>query len=234
MVLKIFVIIFGVALASAGEVQFSWLGFSFQLGGLIFESVRVVMIEVLVGSVKKMDPLVSLYYFAPVCAVSNLGVAFFTEWPTFQWEDVNRAGVWTLVLNASVAFLLNVSSVLLVSHWTLTPKITVTLTIAASDWQDIWLGPSSHGHTEEHSSGRSVGIPVAYQHHAPSDSGLHGSGPRFCALQIELVGAVGRCIWYACHCEIKGVEDSRPLVRLDKIYMPKAIETWFMKDICWI
>jgi hypothetical protein len=104
-----------VLLASAGEIHFSWVGFLYQLGGLIFESVRVVMIQALMSSSgMNMDPLVSLYYYAPVCAAINLFVAWAAEWQSFQWADVATAGVWMLVLNAFVAFLLNVSSVFLV------------------------------------------------------------------------------------------------------------------------
>ena len=61
-----------------------------------------------------MDPLVSLYYYAPVCAVMNAFVAVVTEMGTFQMGDVWRVGIFVLLANASVAFLLNISSVLLV------------------------------------------------------------------------------------------------------------------------
>ena len=62
----------------------------------------------------KMDPLVSLYYYAPVCTLMNLLVALVTEVPTFAMEDVWRVGFPILFLNASVAFALNVASVFLI------------------------------------------------------------------------------------------------------------------------
>ncbi|KAK8067157.1 hypothetical protein PG997_013904 [Apiospora hydei] len=119
MILKILVIVFGVLVASAGEIHFSWTGFFYSLGGLVFESVRVVMIQALMSGDdnagrRNMDPLVSLYYYAPVCAVTNFFVAWATEWPTFVWSDFIGAGPWMLVLNGLVAFLLNVSSVMLI------------------------------------------------------------------------------------------------------------------------
>jgi hypothetical protein len=115
-VFKILVIVFGVLLASAGEIRFSWIGFIYQLGGLVFESIRVVMIQALMSNDgANMDPLVSLYYYAPICAVMNLFVAWAAEWQSFQWSDIAEAGTWMLLLNAVVAFFLNVSSVLLVS-----------------------------------------------------------------------------------------------------------------------
>lgn len=63
----------------------------------------------------KMDPLVSLYYFAPACAVTNGVVTYFVELPRLTMGDINNLGIATLVANALVAFLLNVSVVLLVS-----------------------------------------------------------------------------------------------------------------------
>ncbi|KAH8664110.1 triose-phosphate transporter family-domain-containing protein [Xylariales sp. PMI_506] len=114
-VFKILVIVLGVLLASAGEIQFSWIGFLYQLGGLGFESLRVVMIQALMSNAgMSMDPLVSLYYYAPVCAIANIFVAFAAEWDSFQWSDIRHTGLLILLLNATIAFLLNVSSVLLI------------------------------------------------------------------------------------------------------------------------
>jgi drug/metabolite transporter (DMT)-like permease len=121
--LNILLIVFGVILASLGEIEFSWLGFIFQVGGIVFEAMRIVMVEVLLrgeGEIQKMDPLVSLYYYAPVCAVMNSIVALLTEAGTFKSEDLWRTGVSMLVLNAAVAFMLNVSSVFLVCY----PRLT--------------------------------------------------------------------------------------------------------------
>lgn len=115
---NILIIVSGVILASLGEIDFNWLGFVFQLGGIVFEAMRVVMIEVLLrgeGDLQKMDPLVSLYYYAPVCAVMNFFVAAATEFSTFKSEDMWNTGLGMLLLNAGVAFMLNVSSVFLVS-----------------------------------------------------------------------------------------------------------------------
>lgn len=105
----------GVALASAGEVRFSWVGFVFQMAGIAFEAMRLVMIQILLsGEDMRMDPLVSLYYYAPVCGAMNLIVALFTEVPYFQVDDLFKTGLSMLVLNALVAFMLNVASVFLV------------------------------------------------------------------------------------------------------------------------
>lgn len=113
-------IVAGVAIASYAEIEFSVHGFMFQLGGLIFEAIRLVLVQKLLNgrvddpNAYKMDPLVSLYYYAPVCAVMNLFIALVVEMPTFNYEDLFRVGPVILAANAAVAFLLNVSSVFLV------------------------------------------------------------------------------------------------------------------------
>lgn len=71
-----------------------------------------------------MDPLVSLYYYAPVCTAMNLLVAIAMEFRTFQVSDIYQAGVFTLLLNAAVAFMLNVSSVFLIGR---TSGLVITL-----------------------------------------------------------------------------------------------------------
>jgi hypothetical protein len=62
----------------------------------------------------KMDPLVSLYYYAPACAVINAICTLFIEIPTMQMSDIYRVGIFVLIANAAVAFALNVSVVFLV------------------------------------------------------------------------------------------------------------------------
>lgn len=108
-------IVVGVIIASFGELQFVMVGFLFQVAGIVFEATRLVMVERILSSKEfKMDPLVSLYYYAPACAVMNSIVLLFTELPTLTMNDIHRVGGLTLVANAGVAFLLNVSVVFLV------------------------------------------------------------------------------------------------------------------------
>ncbi|KAH6680472.1 triose-phosphate transporter [Halenospora varia] len=112
---NILIIVFGVALASFGEIKFSWIGFFYQAGGIFSEAIRLIMIQILLsGEGQKMDPLVSLYYYAPVCTVMNFLVAAAMELSTFKMSDAWNVGVFILVLNASVAFMLNVASVFLI------------------------------------------------------------------------------------------------------------------------
>ncbi|KAF4584491.1 triose-phosphate transporter [Ophiocordyceps camponoti-floridani] len=112
---NVLVIVAGVALASFGEIQFSLIGFLYQLGGIVFEAVRIVMIQVMLsGQGLNMDPIVGLYYYAPVCAGMNILVALFTEIPRFKWEDAASVGFFMLLLNALIAFMLNIASVFLI------------------------------------------------------------------------------------------------------------------------
>ena len=109
-------IVVGVMIASFGEIQFVLIGFLFQCGGIVFEAMRLVMVQQLLsGAEFKMDPLVSLYYFAPVCAIMNGAIALAVEVPRMKWVEVQNVGFSVLLLNAMVAFLLNVSVVFLVS-----------------------------------------------------------------------------------------------------------------------
>lgn len=102
----------GVAMASHGELHFNLLGFLTQAAAVAFEASRLVMIEILLHGLK-MDPLVSLHYYAPVCALINLLVIPFTEGLAPFYEIMNL-GPFILLSNAAVAFFLNVAAVFLV------------------------------------------------------------------------------------------------------------------------
>lgn len=126
---NILVIVVGVAVASLGEIEFSWIGFMFQCGGIVFEAMRLVLIQVMLSSEGlKMDPLVGLYYYAPVCAVMNMFVALGSEVPKFEMQHFWDAGPLMLILNALVAFMLNIASVCLV-RCSLTIIIWTLLTV---------------------------------------------------------------------------------------------------------
>jgi len=102
----------GVCMASYGELAFNLTGFVIQTGAVIFESSRLVMIQILLQGMK-MDPLVSLHYYAPVCAAINLLVLPFAE----GFEPFRQAmsmSFWIFLSNASIAFLLNVAAVFLI------------------------------------------------------------------------------------------------------------------------
>ncbi|KAF2240888.1 TPT-domain-containing protein [Trematosphaeria pertusa] len=124
-------IVIGVIIASLGEIKFVMIGFLFQCGGIVFEAIRLVMVQRLLSSAEfKMDPLVSLYYYAPACALMNGIVCLFTEFPVLTMEDIWRVGGFTLTANALIAFLLNVSVVFLIGK---TSSLVLTLSGVLKD-----------------------------------------------------------------------------------------------------
>ncbi|KAK7431273.1 hypothetical protein QQZ08_002044 [Neonectria magnoliae] len=114
---NILVIVAGVTMASFGEVHFSWIGLAFQLTGIVFEAVRVVLIQVLLSSAgMSMDPLVGLYYYAPLCAGINFVAACAIEIPHFTLESMTQSAWIMLLISAPVAFLLNLTSMILIGR----------------------------------------------------------------------------------------------------------------------
>ncbi|PSR83242.1 duf250 domain protein membrane protein [Coniella lustricola] len=123
--LNVSAIVIGVIIASFGEIKFNMIGFIYQMAGVAFEATRLTMVQrLLSGAEFKMDPLVSLYYFAPVCAAMNFVVALVWEVPKVSMAEVYNVGLFTFMLNGMVAFGLNVSVVLLIGK---TSSLVLTL-----------------------------------------------------------------------------------------------------------
>ncbi|KAL2755152.1 hypothetical protein ACRALDRAFT_1082681 [Sodiomyces alcalophilus JCM 7366] len=123
--LNVSIIVVGVIIASVGEIKFVWIGVIYQITGVICEALRLTMVQRLLSSADfKMDPLVSLYYFAPICAVMNFVVAAAWEIPRCSMDHVYNVGLFTFFLNGMCAFLLNVSVVFLIGK---TSSLVLTL-----------------------------------------------------------------------------------------------------------
>lgn len=161
------VIVVGVVIASFDEIQFDLTGFLYQLGGITFEALRLVLVQKLLNSAEyKMDPLVSLYYFAPVCALMNGLVSLFTEFPAMTMDDVYHVGIWTLLANAMIAFLLNVAVVFLVYS---SARLSSTdLTDIFLDQQNILPRLHSVRCPEGHPPCRTLGDDLGYSSHGIS------------------------------------------------------------------
>lgn len=104
----------GVAIASKGERWFSWVGFFIQAGGVGFEATRLVLIQTLLHGLK-MDPLVSLHLYAPVCALINLCILPFTEGVEplrIVWGSIvgSYGGAMTAVSNSAVSSLISTAT----------------------------------------------------------------------------------------------------------------------------
>lgn len=61
-----------------------------------------------------MDPLVSLYYYAPVCAALNFVIMLLVE-GVEPFYHLERVGAFVLFTNAGIAFALNVAAVFLIA-----------------------------------------------------------------------------------------------------------------------
>lgn len=153
------IIVLGVVIASFGEIKFEFWGFVFQIGGIVTEALRLVMVQRLLSSGDfKMDPLVSLYYYAPACAVTNALFTLFIEGPRITMNDIYSVGPMVLLANALVAFLLNVSSVLLVGSRTPLPPPpsqankahTYSVANPSLDRSNLCRGPYHVGYLEGH------------------------------------------------------------------------------------
>ncbi|KAI8826192.1 Cas4p protein [Fimicolochytrium jonesii] len=125
---KIFVnvlfITFGIAIASFGEITFVMTGFILQSMALLFESTRLVLIQKLLsGRDIKMEALVGLYYFAPVCAGINMFTTYLLESDRITMAAAQNVGLSVILFNGATSFLLNVSAVLVI-------KKTSTLVLA--------------------------------------------------------------------------------------------------------
>jgi len=154
------IIVLGVIIASYGEIAFVLIGVIFQAGGILFESIRLVMVQKLLsGSEYKMDPLVSLYYFAPVCAAMNGLCCLIFEGPRLSFQAILDAGLIMLFTNAAVAFCLNVAVVFLV----LSP-FCIVLT-GGADWQNFLVSFDAFGYSEGYPSRLPFCPDLVHPHH---------------------------------------------------------------------
>lgn len=149
-----------------------------QVFATVFESVRLVMVQRLLSSAEfKMDPLVSLYYFAPACFVMNGVATLFFEIPRMTMHDIYSVGVWNLVANASVAFALNVAVVFLVSS---SPPFVWLVAKQLSDRKNIRSRPHSLRRPQRYPSRRCIHGYFPRPRHPPPRSRIrycsHGSG----------------------------------------------------------
>jgi drug/metabolite transporter (DMT)-like permease len=119
----------GVALASVGEQRFSWIGFACQAIGLLSESGRLVLTNILLKKLK-LDSLTTLYYLAPLCFVLNLLAFSIFELPLMDWSVFDEKFIGILLLNGAVSFSLNIASVMLILH---TSALVLTLSGVIKD-----------------------------------------------------------------------------------------------------
>jgi len=103
----------GVGVASYGEAEFDLAGFVVQGLALIVEGSRLTLIQIVLQGIG-MDPITSLYYYAPVCLFFNLLILLPTEGMAPLFAVFSTVGPITLLLNACITLCLNLSSVWLI------------------------------------------------------------------------------------------------------------------------
>jgi drug/metabolite transporter (DMT)-like permease len=136
------VICVGVALTSVGESFFSWVGFTFQSLGILAEASRLVMTNLLMKNLK-LDPLSSLYYIAPLCAVFISIACFIFEYEDLPFDRMQTQDfVVIMLINAGVAFALNVAVVLLIAN---TSALVLTLAGIVKDILLVFLSIAIFG-----------------------------------------------------------------------------------------
>lgn len=127
--MTVVVIVVGIMIASYGELDFVLLGVIYQALGIVAEATRLVMIDKLLTAPGmdpklKMSPLVSLYYFAPICALLNFMAMLVMDAPNVTMADFERVGLFHFIANGFAAMALNISVVFLIGF---TSGLTMTL-----------------------------------------------------------------------------------------------------------
>lgn len=84
-----------------------------QIVAILIESTRLLLVQVLLQDAK-MNPIVSLYYFAPVCLACNLVALFPIEGLGVFGDALTKVGLPLLLFNAGCTFALNLSGVWLI------------------------------------------------------------------------------------------------------------------------
>ncbi|KAJ1636903.1 triose-phosphate transporter family-domain-containing protein [Pavlovales sp. CCMP2436] len=123
----------GVALAIYGELQFNMFGFCMILTSVVLEALRLVLVELLFSSNEvRLSGLSGVFYMSPVCFLAVVPVAYVFE-GTKALDAVAAGQVQPhlLALNACCAFMLNVSSLVLVKA---TSALTLKVVGVFKDW----------------------------------------------------------------------------------------------------
>ncbi|XP_021862814.1 probable sugar phosphate/phosphate translocator At2g25520 [Spinacia oleracea] len=123
----------GVGIAAYGEAKFDLYGVVLQLGALLFEATRLVLIQILLTSKGiQLNPITSLYYIAPCCLVFLTIPWLVVEFPILRQQIGGFE--FDLVIfgtNSLIAFGLNLAVFLLVGK---TSALTMNVAGVVKDW----------------------------------------------------------------------------------------------------
>lgn len=127
----------GVAIAAYGEAQFNSRGVMLQLGAVVFEATRLVLIQILLTAKGiSLNPITSLYYVAPCCFVFLSIPWAIIEFPVLAASSSFYLDVRLFSANCACAFLLNLAVFLLVGK---TSALTMNVAGVVKDWLLIAL-----------------------------------------------------------------------------------------------
>jgi hypothetical protein len=155
---NMFVIAVGVAIAAYGEIDFVVIGVVEQLSALVFEALRLMLVQVLITKQGyAMNPIQSLYYVSPACAACLALPFALVELPEILADASLIIDYPMLLLNASTAFLLNLAVFLLIGK---TSALTMNVAGVIKDWMLIFA--SQHLFGNEVSVLNYVGYVIAF------------------------------------------------------------------------
>ncbi|KAH7294512.1 hypothetical protein KP509_27G004000 [Ceratopteris richardii] len=122
----------GVAIAAYGEAMFNGWGVMLQLGAVLFEATRLVLIQILLTSRGiSLNPITTLYYVAPCCFVFLSIPWFAVEFPILRGLSSFKPDFMVFGLNCVCAFGLNLAVFLLVGK---TSALTMNVAGVVKDW----------------------------------------------------------------------------------------------------
>jgi len=107
----VFTVVIGLLLTTVGELDFSLLGFVFQMAGTLSDSLRLTMTKIVMSSNHsvKLDPMSTLYYASPTMLLLLSVPMYVVDLPYLTFEKVWRMK-FVLLANALLAFGLNMTS----------------------------------------------------------------------------------------------------------------------------
>jgi len=95
----------GVAIASYGELNFNITGVMLQMTSIVTESIRLVMVQILLQSRGlKLNPITTLYYVAPCCFGFLLIPFMFLEFGKITTDPNVIINPFYMITNALAAF----------------------------------------------------------------------------------------------------------------------------------
>ncbi|XP_022867843.1 probable sugar phosphate/phosphate translocator At2g25520 [Olea europaea var. sylvestris] len=122
----------GVAVAAYGEAKYDSWGVFLQLGAVLFEATRLVMIQILLTSKGiNLNPITSLYYVAPSCLAFLSIPWIIVEYPVLKQNSGFHFDFVIFWTNSLCAFALNLAVFLLVGK---TSALTMNVAGVVKDW----------------------------------------------------------------------------------------------------